>query len=119
MICFLYVYLILFHIYKASAQIAIIDDSEGPLDDPVLTPSNLQVHRRCENGLGLESGDIPDDRIAVSSTVPVINYGKEQARLNGDRAWVALALPGQWIEVAGSINLFCQNDLLNMTRHRK
>jgi len=80
------------------AQVAIIDDSEGPLEDPNLTPSNLQV-QRCENELGMESGDISDDNLAVSSTVPAMNYGKEQARLNGDYAWAAYALPEQWIEV--------------------
>ena len=95
---FLY-FILLFCKKMVFSQLVVISESEGPLDDPKLTPSNLQFQQRCEDQLGLESGDISDDDLAVSSAVAEVNYGKEQARLNGDSAWVTRTVSGQWIQV--------------------
>nr|XP_009858219.1 uncharacterized protein LOC104265580 [Ciona intestinalis] len=59
-------------------------------------PSSI---RRCDRKLGLESGDIPDDRISVSTVINEHRYGKENARLNGDNAWVTYTAPEQWIQI--------------------
>ena len=79
-------------------QLTTVNNNEGVLDNPVLTPSNLRT-QRCSDKLGMESGDIPDDRVSVSSTASAFNHGKEEARLNGGSAWVTFARKHQWIQV--------------------
>jgi len=61
-------------------------------------PANLQNHQ-CNHDLGMQSGDIRDDQISVSSSLPGARYGKENARLDSDGAWVSVAHPDAWIEV--------------------
>ena len=85
-------------IYDGVGQEVTLGDDAIPLSHPSSVPSSLQ-DRRCDEELGMKSGDIPDDNIAVSSTISGALFGKENARLNGESAWLAQARAGQWVQV--------------------
>ena len=94
---------LLFVVCVALVQGLRVDISDKhPLDEPTITelnglpPPSLQ-NKQCDQKLGMESGDISDDQITVSSSLSP--YGKEHARLNGDSVWVTHASKEAWIQV--------------------
>ncbi|CAK8692139.1 unnamed protein product [Clavelina lepadiformis] len=94
---------LLFVVCVALVQGLRVDISDKhPLDEPTITelnglpPPSLQ-NKQCDQKLGMESGDISDDQITVSSSLSP--YGKEHARLNGDSVWVTHASKEAWIQI--------------------
>ena len=58
-----------------------------------------QQQRCVDEPLGMESGDITDDQISVSSFVDAA-HGKEYSRLNSENSWMLVAKGEQYLQVS-------------------